>query len=160
MNLLRTVKKLEIGATVKSFFARWKIEGKDVNSSVDVVFPIGCIGISSKAKSWISKFQAENYSFLVSNYQNIISKFSLKDGDYFYGKDENYILIQGENIFIKTKQLNINSDSININVANSIVLNGVPITISGNKILFNSKEVAVVGGDISTVTNKITTSGQ
>lgn len=160
MNLLRTVKKLEIGSTVKSFFARWKIEGKDVNSTVDVLFPVGCVGISSQSKSWITKFQAENYSILVSNYQDIISKFSLKDGDYFYGKDNNYILVQGDNISIKTKQLNIESENININVTNGINLNGVQITISGNKILFNSKEVAVVGGDISTVTNKITTSGQ
>lgn len=160
MNLLRSINKLSITSTVKAFFSRWKIEGKDLNTSVDVLFPIGCVGISSSAKTWISKFQADNYAFLVSNASAVIDKFQLQDGDYFYGKDENYLLVQDDNMTIKTKVLNLLVDNINITVSNNITVNGIVLTFNDNKMLINGKQIAVVGGDISTITNKITTSGQ
>jgi hypothetical protein len=160
MNLLRTIKKITISETVKSFFSRWKIEGKEYDSSVDVLFPIGCIGISSKSKSWINKFQAENKSLLVSDASPLIKKFSLKDGDFLYGDENNHLLLQDQNIIIKTKSLSINCQDINITTSGNITINGVLFSFSENKVSIGGNEVAVVGGDVSTVTNKITTSGQ
>lgn len=160
MNFLRDINKLSISNTVKSFFTKWKIEGKDLTTSVDVLFPIGCVGISSKAKNWISNFQALNYSILVSNASDIIKKYLLKDGDYFYGKDENYILIQDDDIVLKTKSLTINAESININVTNNIIINGITISFTDNKVSIAGKEIAVIGGTINPSNNTINTSGQ
>jgi len=160
MNLLRTIKKITINSTVKALFSKWRIEGKDYDGTADVYFPIGCVGISSQGKSWINKFQADNNALLVSDAKTIIQQFNVKDGDYFYGDSTNYLLLQDGNINIKTKSLDINCESINITTTNNITINGVVFSFSANKISIGGKEVAVVGGDISTVTNKITTSGQ
>jgi hypothetical protein len=160
MNILRTLKKITIAATVVASITKWRLGSSDLDEDIDVVFPVGCIGIKSDSKAWISKFQANNYALLVKNYSDLIAKYSLKDNDLFYGDDENYILFREGSVNIKSDQININCNDINITVANKIKINNVEITFVANKILINGKQVAVVGGDISTVTNKITTSGQ
>lgn len=160
MNLLRDIKKITISSTVKSFFSRWRIEGKDYEASVDILFPVGCIGITSKAKNWINKFQAENKAILVSDGSDLIKKFNLKDGDFFYGEADNYLLLKDKNLQIKTKSLNIDCQDINITTSGNITINNVVFSFSADKISIGGKEIAVVGGDINTSTNKITTSGQ
>lgn len=167
MNLLRTIKKIAINTTVIASFTKWRLGNQDSDADVDVLFPVGCVGIKSDAKAWISKFQANNYSFLVKDYQELIAKYSLVDNDLFYGDDENYILLRNGSMTIKSADINLNCTNLNltcddiaITVANSITVNGIALTFVADKFLINGIEIAVVGGDISTVTNKITVSGQ
>ena len=61
---------------------------------------------------------------------------------------------------MKGDQFNLTYNNVNI-LANSIRFNtDVELTSIGWKLLLNGKEIAVVGGDIDTGTNKITGSGQ
>ncbi len=160
MNLLRTIKKLTVSSTVKTFFAKWKVDGQDHNAEVDVFFPIGCVGISKNGKSWINKFQADNNALLVSDASSLIQQFSLKENDYFYGDSTNYLLLQDGNLTIKTKSLIFDCQDINITTTGNITINGIVMSFADNKVSINDKEIAVVGGEISTATNNITTSGQ
>lgn len=161
MNILRTINNWVIkSGLVTSNFTKWKIEGKNETDDVQTLFPVGCIGLKKTAKLWISKFQANNYSFFVSDYADIIKKFNLKDGDYFYGKDNNYILVQDNDIKIKTANLNVDLDNLNITISGNIKINDIILSFSENKISINGKEIAVIGGDVNTTSGKIITSGQ
>lgn len=160
MNFLRNIKKLTFKNILTATFSRWVIDGQSLDKDVDVLFPDGIIGINASAKCWISKFQVDNYALLVKDNSELIEKYSLVDGDVFIGRDGNYLLFRGGSLAIKTEELTIEADDLNITVVNGITVNGIPITFVGGKMLINAKEVAVVGGDINTTTNKITTSGQ
>lgn len=161
MNLLRQIKQIFINSGVVSNYLQWKLGTQEVVDKVPVLFQSGCIGINSKAKLWISKFQAKNYAFIVNDYSDLITKYSLQDGDYFYGFEDNYIIFRSSgDIFIKTKDLNIESQNINITLTDKIIVNGINLAFSGSKFTINNKEIAVVGGDVNPSTNKITVSGQ
>ena len=49
---------------------------------------------------------------------------------------------------------------MNVTVTNGITINEIPLNFIEGKVLINSKQVAVVGGDINIITSKITGSGQ
>ena len=160
MNFLRNVKKLTLKNILTATFARWSMDGKDLDAQVDVLFPDGMIAINSSAKCWISKFQVDNYALLVKDNYELIEKYSLVDGDVFIGRDSNYLLFRDGSLAVKTDQLNIDCKDINITVENAVTINGVELTVVGGKLLLNGVELAVVGGNINTTSNKITTSGQ
>jgi hypothetical protein len=166
MNLLRSINKLKISNSVRAVFTRWKIEAKNFEDTIPVLFGDGLISINSSAKVNIQNYQAENYGTLLTDGFDLVKKYSLKDGDVFLGRDENYFLFRGGDLNLKTKNLDLNCQEINIECTNinitcpTITMNGVVFTFTGGKLSINGKEVAVIGGDISTITNKITTSGQ
>ena len=185
---LRSIKKLNINNSVRGIFTRWKIQAKDYDETIPILFGDGLISINSQAKMNIGEYQAENYATLVSDGFDLVKKYSLKDGNVFLGRDENYLLMRGGDLDIKTKDLNIETNDISIEANNldlncqdinitcqdliltatslnitcpSITINGIVFAFTGGKLSINGKEVAVIGGDIDPViTNKIITSGQ
>ena len=170
---LRSIKKLNINNSVRGIFTRWKIQAKDYDETIPILFGDGLISINSQAKMNIGDYQAENYATLVSDGFDLVKKYSLTDGDLFLGRDENYLLMRSGNLNLKTNNLDLNCQDINIdcqdlviNAASlnitcpSITINEIEFSFTGGKLSINGKEVAVVGGDISTITNKITVSGQ
>lgn len=159
-NFLRPIKKIFLENGLVARFVRWEIEQDSIEDDVDVLFPDGIISINSKSNAWIVDFGAKNYSILTDYGKEIIELYSLKDEDLFIGRKENYFLFRDGNVNVKTKELNIDCDDINVNVANSITVNGVSLTFTGNKMLINGNKVAVVGGVANTTTGIIETSGQ
>lgn len=165
--ILRTINKLITGNGISLRYTLWKIENRKINRDVDVLFPDGLISINSNSKAEISDFGEKNNAKFVTYALDLISKYSLIDGDVFLGRDSNYILFRSGSINLKTdtltidsNEINIDCNEININVTNSVTINNVALTFVGDKMLVNGKEVAVVGGDVNPSTNKISVSGQ
>lgn len=167
MNIFRNIKKLLINSTVFLKFSCWKIDGFDLDKEADVLFPDGLISINSSSKAIIQEVQSDLYAQLVNNGQEIIEKNSLKEGDIFSGRLENYLLFRDGNLKIKSKtlevdcnQFNISCNSININVSNIVINNNINLSFVGDKISINGKEIAVLGGTVNLTTGIINNSGQ
>lgn len=158
-NFLRAISQFifKNGLTVK--FVRWNLGKESLTETAKVLFPDGIIAINKDGKAWISQFQSDNFALLVDGAEKLITDYSLKDGDVFVGRNRNYLLFRNGDLKIKCATLEIDCNNIEI-LTNEININGVILTFVDGKILINSKEVAVVGGDISVLTSKITTSGQ
>ena len=166
-SILRTIKKLIIETTIAIRFATWKVEGTDVDNDAKVLFSDGLISINSQSKSMIHQLQADRYGFLVGDGEEIIKEHSLVDNDLFLGRIDNYLLFREGNLKLNCKELdltatdiNVNCDSININVANNITINGIVFSFVGNKVSIAGKEIAVIGGDVNLLSGKIIVSGQ
>lgn len=162
MNLLRKINKISISAAslVFSNFTKWRLGNESIDTDVQMLFPDGIISINKDSKSWISKFQAKNYALFAGDYADLIKKYSLKDKDIFIGREDNYLLFRNGDLEIKTKNLNIDCDDINITVANKIKINDIELTFVAGKMLIGDKEIAVVGGSVDPESYLIETSGQ
>lgn len=160
MKILRQIKKLIIKTYIYVLITKWQVDGKSVSEQAQVLFPDGFVGLSSQSKTIMSEFQAENYAQLVIDAKDLINAYGLKDGDAFFGRYMNYGLFRAGSLSMKGDQFTLTYNNVNI-LANSIRFNtDVELTSIGGKLLINGKEIAVVGGDIDTGTNKITGSGQ
>jgi hypothetical protein len=100
---------------------------------------------------------------IVSKAQDVITKNGLKDGDVFVGRNKNFILFRNGNQTIKSTIINIHANELQF-VGNKINFNGVELYAEGGKLKLKVgaelKEIAVVGGEISTSHKTIITSGQ
>jgi hypothetical protein len=159
INILRFIKNISLNGRYFVNFIKWKIDGESIEDKVPLLFPDGLISINSKSRSWISNFIMKRNAFLFDYQEELISKYSLKDGDTFLGRDGNYVLIRDGEMTIKTDKLNVETNDVDITVANAITINGISLTFSGNKVSIEGNEIAVVGGTTNAPAT-ITGSGQ
>lgn len=149
MNLIRKIDK------IKDYIATctlWNLGKNKRTEESPIFFMDGLISLNSSGSMLIGTNQETFYCFGVDKFEELRSKYSIKDKDVFLGRDGNYILFRDGNLTIETENINI--------TATKITFNGVDITMSAGKLSVNSKEIAVIGGDINPTTNKIITSGQ
>lgn len=151
INILRDIKKLIINGTVAIKFITWKIEDTDVERKASVLFSDGVISINSKSKSFIHQVQADRYAFFVDDAEEIISKYSLVDGDLFIGRIDNYLLFRDNNLNIKCNKFILDCDEVNIE-ANDITINTTNLTKNATTININAdviNEVATTSINIT-----------
>ncbi|MGK0468873.1 hypothetical protein [Clostridium sp.] len=168
ISVLRKVKKLIINGIVSINFASWKIGGKDVDIDAKMIFNDGFISINSSSRAIVHQMQANRYGFFVDSAEDLIKEYSLIDGDLFAGRKDNYFLFRGGNLKMKSKditldcdKLNISCNSIDINVTNTITINdNIILSFVGDKISINGKEIAVIGGAVNLTSGLINSSGQ
>ena len=146
---------------IKDFIAScilWNTPNKRMEKA-PLYFIDGIIGINSEESVMIGVNEPTLYGFNVGQYEKLRKDYGLKDDDDFVGRNRNYILFRNGNLNMKGTTLKLEYNELQI-VANSINFNGISLTATGGKLFINGKEIAVVGGDINTTTNKITGSGQ
>lgn len=146
---------------IKDFIAScvlWSSLNKRVEKA-PLYFIDGIIGINSDESVLIGVNEPTLYGFNIGQYEKLRKDYGLADGDVFVGRNRNYMLFRAGNLRMKGATLTLEYNEVDI-VANEINFNGVKLTSVGGKIFINDKEIAVVGGDINTETNKITGSGQ
>lgn len=110
------------------------------------------MAFNSEESIMIGTNQETLYALNVSKNEKLRAKYGLKDKDVFLGRDGNYLLFRDGNLTINTGNINITADKI--------TFNGVDIKMSEGVLSVNDKPIAVVGGDVDPITNKITISGQ
>lgn len=160
MNLLRDIQRItKTTSGVFSKYIKWSLGETKVEGNVRLIFSDGLIAFS-KNKVSVSKYQEATYAEVKGDYQELIDKYNISEDDVFLGRDGNYILFRNGNIAIKTSRLNLECDDVDITITNAITVNGVALTFVADKMLINGKEVAVIGGDVNPLTNKIEVSGQ
>jgi hypothetical protein len=160
---VRNLTKTKIGKTIQSIWNQWFVQGDKISKTGDMIFIDGLVSFDDEGKIAACKNDAQTITFPVSFAERIIKVMGIKSKDVFLGREGNYLFFRNGNLNIKTTSLTINANDININ-ANKIIFNGVNIySIDGKLKIGNDeaqKEVAVIGGDVDPITNKIITSGQ
>ena len=146
---------------IKDFIAScilWNTPNKRTEKA-RLYFIDGIIGVNSEESVMIGVNEPTLYGFNVGEYEKIRENYGLKDGDVCVGRNRNYALFRNGNLRMSGTKFTVEYNELQI-LANSINFNGVVLTVADGKLLINNKEIAVVGGDINTSTNKITGSGQ
>lgn len=146
---------------IKDFIAScilWNTPNKRTEKA-PLYFIDGIIGINSNESVLIGINEPTLYGLNIGQYERLREAYGLKDEDVFVGRNRNYMLFRNGNLRMKGTSISLEYNELNI-TANSINFNGVALTSIDGKLLINGKEIAVVGGDINTGTNKITGSGQ
>lgn len=140
---------------IKDFIAScvlWNIGKNQRNEQAPIYFIDGLIAINSSSSMLIGENQPQLFSLNVGEYESLREKYQIKDNDVFIGRESNYLLFRDGNLIIETKSLNINAEKL--------IFNGVEIKSTSGIIYISEKAVAVVGGDVNPLTNKIQVSGQ
>jgi len=146
---------------IKDFVAScilWNTPDKRTEKA-PLYFMDGIIGINSEESVMIGVNEPTLFGFNIGEYKKLRTTYGLKDGDVFVGRGRNYALFRNGNLTMKGGTLRLEYNALEV-VANSLNFNGVVLKVVDGKLLINNKEIAVVGGDINTGTNKITGSGQ
>ena len=157
--IFRSIKKLAIKTTVVAHFTGWKIENKDIDNFSNVLFPSGIISINSSDKVMTYQVLDDKFGFILTDGSFYIKKYGLKDPDSFVGRDENYLLFRDGNLQQKTKDYNLEAETVTIDAnivditANNITLNVGTLNLNADIINIDSDNINV------TVTNNITVNG-
>jgi len=147
----------------RAYFSTYQIGNDSVDLSSDIYFIDGLVGINSNASVLTGKSDATRYALIVDKNSRLIDTHGLTDGDVLVGRERNYILFRAGDQLIKSTEISVIANQINI-TANKIVFNGIELFVEAGKLKIKVgselKEVVVVGGTADTTTGKIITSGQ